>query len=265
MILLLTAGGVQIDYAKLRQLLIDIQSGSLAVDEALDRLRRLPYEDLGFAEVDHHRALRKGFPEVILGEGKSDEQIVAIAQKLLAQSERLLVTRVAPSSYAALKETIPDAVYHPAARAVTISRRREALLPGVAVVCAGTADLPVADEAAVTVELMGSQAERVYDVGVAGLHRLLDRLAVLQAANVVVVVAGMEGALPSVVAGLVAAPVIAVPTSVGYGASFGGLAPLLAMLNACSPGVAVVNIDNGFGAGYLAAVINRLARRDRKD
>jgi NCAIR mutase (PurE)-related protein len=256
-------GGTEIDDAKLRELLIALQSGSLAVDEALERLRRLPYEDLGFAEVDHHRALRKGFPEVILGEGKSDEQIVAIAERLLAQGDRLLVTRIGPSTYAALKGAIPDAVYHAPARAATVSRRSESPLPGVAVVCAGTADLPVAEEAAVTVELVGSQAERVYDVGVAGLHRLLDRLAVLQAANAVVVVAGMEGALPSVVAGLIAAPIIAVPTSVGYGASFGGLAPLLAMLNACAPGVAVVNIDNGFGGGYLAAVINRLACRGR--
>ena len=258
------ARGGEIDDTKLRQLLIALQSGSLAVDEALERLRRLPYEDLGFAEVDHHRALRKGFPEVILGEGKSDEQIVAIAEKLLSQGDRLLVTRIGSSSYDVLRAAVPDAVYHPAARAATVSRRRETLLPGVAVVCAGTGDLPVADEAAVTVELMGSQAERMYDVGVAGLHRLLDRLAVLQAANAVVVVAGMEGALPSVVAGLIEAPVIAVPTSVGYGASFGGLAPLLAMLNACAPGVGVVNIDNGFGGGYLAAVINRLAWRERR-
>jgi hypothetical protein len=256
---------LNIDDTKLRELLVALQSGSMAVDEALERLRRLPYESLGFAEVDHHRAVRTGFPEVILGEGKTDEQIVAIAETLLAQGDRLLVTRIGPSTYTALKAAIADAVYHPAARAVIVSRRPQSLLPGVAVVCAGTGDLPVADEAAVTVELMGSQAERIYDVGVAGLHRLLDRLGVLQAANAVVVVAGMEGALPSVVAGLVAAPVIAVPTSVGYGASFGGLAPLLAMLNACAPGVAVVNIDNGFGGGYLAAAINRLAWRERED
>jgi len=229
------------------------------VDEGLERLRRLPYEELGFAEIDHHRALRRGFPEVILGEGKTNEQIVAIAGGLLSQGDRLLVTRVDASCYAALKESIPDAVYHPTARAISVDRCRQPLLAGVTVVCGGTADLPVAEEAAVTAELMGSQPERVYDVGVAGLHRLLDHLAVLQAAKAVVAVAGMEGALPSVVAGLVAAPVIAVPTSVGYGASFSGLTPLLAMLNSCAPGVAVVNIDNGFGAGYLAAVINRLA------
>jgi hypothetical protein len=177
----------------------------------------------------------------------------------------MLVTRVDASSYATLKERIPDAIYPPTARAITVNRRREPLLAGVAVVCAGTSDLAVAEEAAVTAELVGSRAERIYDVGVAGLHRLLDHLAVLQESKVVVAVAGMEGALPSVVAGLVAGPVIAVPTSMGYGASFKGLAPLLAMLNSCAPGVAVVNIDNGFGAGYLAAMINRLAWQGRKD
>jgi len=254
-----------IDDARLRELLTALQTGTLSIDETLERLRRFPYEDLGFAEVDHHRALRKGFPEVILGQGKTDEQVVAIGERLLSQSDRLLVTRVDASSYAALKERIPDAVYHSAARAISVNRRREPLLTGVAVVCAGTSDLPVAEEAAVTAELVGSRAERIYDVGVAGLHRLLDHLAVLQESKVVVAVAGMEGALPSVVAGLVAAPVIAVPTSMGYGASFQGLTPLLAMLNSCVPGVAVVNIDNGFGAGYLAAMINRLAWQERRD
>jgi NCAIR mutase (PurE)-related protein len=254
-----------IDDARLRELLTALQAGTLSIDETLERLRRFPYEDLGFAEVDHHRALRKGFPEVILGQGKTDEQVVTIAEKLLSQGDRLLVTRVEASTYAALKESIPDAIYHATARAISVNRRREPLLTGVAVVCAGTSDLAVAEEAAVTVELVGSQAERIYDVGVAGLHRLLDHLAVLQESKVVVAVAGMEGALPSVVAGLVAAPVIAVPTSVGYGASFQGLTPLLAMLNSCAPGVAVVNIDNGFGAGYLAAMINRLACQERRD
>jgi len=254
-----------IDDARLRQLLTALQTGTLSIDETLERLRRFPYEDLGFAAVDHHRALRRGFPEVILGQGKSDEQIVAIAERLLSEGDRLLVTRVEASSYAALKERIPDAVYHSTARAISVNRRDEPLLTGVAIVCAGTSDLPVAEEAAITAELVGSQAERIYDVGVAGLHRLLDHLAALQEAKVVVAVAGMEGALPSVVAGLVGAPVIAVPTSMGYGASFHGLAPLLAMLNSCAPGVAVVNIDNGFGAGYLAAMINRLARQGRRD
>jgi NCAIR mutase (PurE)-related protein len=225
----------------------------------LARLRDLPYEDVGFAEVDHHRALRTGFPEVVLGQGQTPEQIATIAQKLAARSDRLLITRADVDAYTAVKEKVPDAAYHASARAITLDRAREPKLPGVAVCCAGTSDLPVAEEAAVTAELAGSSVERLYDVGVAGLHRLLDKMPALRAANALVVVAGMEGALPSVVAGLVSAPVVAVPTSIGYGASFRGLAPLLAMLNACAPGVAVVNIDNGFGAGYLAAVINRQA------
>ncbi len=254
-----------IDEERLRKLLEAIGTGALSVEEGLQRLRRLPYEDVGFAAINHHRALRKGFPEVILGEGKTTEQVVAIAERLLSQGDRLLVTRVGPDCYRSLKEKAPDAIYHAQARAITVDRRQEGPQPGVAIVCAGTSDLPVAEEAAVTAELMGSQADRMYDVGVAGLHRLLDKVERLHQANALVVVAGMEGALPSVVAGLVAAPVIAVPTSVGYGASFGGLAPLLAMLNACAPGVAVVNIDNGFGAGYLAAVINRLAWQGRQE
>jgi pyridinium-3,5-biscarboxylic acid mononucleotide synthase len=229
----------------------------MPAEEALERLRNLPYEDLGFASVDHHRALRKGFPEVVLGEGKTPKQTAAIAERLAAQSERLLVTRADVEIYRAVKERVPDATYNATARAITLDRSKEALRPGVAVCCAGTSDVPVAEEAAVTAELMGSVVDRMYDVGVAGLHRLLDKVDRLRAAKAMVVVAGMEGALPSVVAGLVAAPVIAVPTSIGYGASFRGLAPLLAMLNACAAGVAVVNIDNGFGAGYMAAVINR--------
>ena len=227
------------------------------MDEALGRLRDLPYEDLGFASLDHHRILRQGFPEVVLGEGKSPEQVAIIAQSLAARSDRLLITRADVSMYQAVKERVPDAIYHATARAVTLNRSKEPRRPGIAICCAGTSDVPVAEEAAVTAELMGSVADRMFDVGVAGLHRLLDKTGRLRAARALVVVAGMEGALPSVVAGLVAAPVIAVPTSVGYGASFRGLAPLLAMLNACAAGVAVVNIDNGFGAGYLAAVINR--------
>jgi len=189
------------------------------------------------------------------------EQVVAIAERLAAQSDRLLITRVEVETYRAVKERLPDVRYHADARAITLDRSGETRWPGVAVLCAGTSDLSVAEEAAVTAELMGSQTDRFYDVGVAGLHRLLDKLEALRSARALVVVAGMEGALPSVVAGLVAAPVIAVPTSVGYGASFGGLAPLLAMLNSCSAGVSVVNIDNGFGAGYMAAVINRQSRQ----
>jgi NCAIR mutase (PurE)-related protein len=198
---------------------------------------------------------------VVLGQGKTPEQTATIAERLAAQNDRLLVTRADPEAYRLVKERLPDAAYNASARAITLDRSREARRPGVAVCCAGTSDVPVAEEAAVTAELMGSAADRMYDVGVAGIHRLLDKTERLRGANAIVVVAGMEGALPSVVAGLVAAPVVAVPTSVGYGASFGGLAPLLAMLNACAAGVAVVNIDNGFGAGYMAAVINRQSWR----
>jgi NCAIR mutase (PurE)-related protein len=252
------------DEARLRGLLESLRQGALSLDEALERLRHLPYEDIGFAEVDHHRALRRGFPEVVLGQGKSAEQVVAIAERLAAQSDRLLVTRVDADVYRAVTERLPDARYHADARAITLDRSREQRWPGVVILCAGTSDLSVAEEAAVTAELMGSQVDRSYDVGVAGIHRLLDKWEALRSARALVVVAGMEGALPSVVAGLVSAPVIAVPTSVGYGASFGGLAPLLAMLNSCAAGVAVVNIDNGFGAGYLAAIINRSASGGRE-
>jgi NCAIR mutase (PurE)-related protein len=236
-----------------------VAAGATSVEDAVEELRHLPYEDIGFAKIDHHRALRDDLPEVILGEGKTSEQVVAVAQKLVERSGRLLVTRVDESCFQAIREHVPDAVYHREARAVTADRHPAAPVSGVMILCAGTADLPVAEEAAVTAELMGHQVERVYDVGVAGIHRLFDHLSKLREARVLVVVAGMEGALPSVVAGLVAVPVIAVPTSTGYGAAFQGLAPLLTMLNSCAPGVAVVNIDNGFGAGYLAAVINRLA------
>jgi NCAIR mutase (PurE)-related protein len=249
----------QIDEPRLRELLQSLQHGAVSVDDALTALAHLPYEDLGFAELDHHRALRTGFPEVVLGLGKTAEQIASIAERLAARTERLLVTRADIDAYQAVKEKIPDAVYHAAARAITLDRSRQPRLPGVVVCCAGTSDLPVAEEAAVTAEIAGSAVERQYDVGVAGLHRLLDKLPSLRSANAIVVVAGMEGALPSVVAGLVSAPVVAVPTSIGYGASFQGLAPLLAMLNSCAAGVAVVNIDNGFGAGYLAATISRQA------
>lgn len=219
-------------------------------------MRRLPYEDLGFARPDLHRPLRKGFPEVIFGEGKTPQQVAAIAQRLVEGSQRLLVTRATPAHFQAVQAILPDAQWHDTARAITMDRRQHiSLLPGVVVLCAGTSDVPVAEEAALTASMMDCQVERFYDVGVAGLHRLLDVLPSLHRAKAVVVVAGMEGALPSVVGGLVQAPVIAVPTSVGYGASFRGLAALLAMLNSCAPGVAVVNIDNGFGAGYLAALI----------
>jgi NCAIR mutase (PurE)-related protein len=246
-------------------LLTGVREGELGVEEALESLRFLPYEDLGFAKIDHHRALRDDLPEVILGQGKTPEQVVTIAERIVRQSNRVLVTRAGPDVYAAVRDRLPDAVYHETARAITVQRAPLPLKPGVTVLSGGTADQPVAEEAAVTAEIMGCAVERIYDVGVAGIHRLLAHLPALLSSNVLVAVAGMEGALPSVVGGLVSAPVIAVPTSVGYGASFQGLAPLLTMLNSCAAGVAVVNIDNGFGAGYMAATINRLAYANRPD
>ncbi|MBI4302124.1 MAG: nickel pincer cofactor biosynthesis protein LarB [Chloroflexi bacterium] len=243
---------------RLRQILSGVKSGEVSVEEALASLHILPYEDLHFAKVDHHRAWRQGLPEVIWGHGKTVEQIVAIAERIMSHADRLLITRVGPEVMAAVKAPLPDAHYNPIARAITVNRTAEvSLQPGVLIACGGTADLPVAEEAAVTAELMGCAIDRLHDVGVAGIHRLLDHLPRLRQARVVVAVAGMEGALPSVIAGLVSVPVVAVPTSIGYGASFGGLAPLLAMLNSCAAGVCVVNIDNGFGAGYLAALINQ--------
>jgi len=250
---------------RLRALLEAVADGRTDVAAAVDELRSLPYEDLGFAKVDHHRALRDWVPEVVLGQGKTPEQVRDIALRLLERSDRLLVTRLADDAARLLLKAIPDARHHAVARCVSVERTPLPKHAGVAVLCAGTADLPVAEEAAVTAEIIGNDVRRIYDVGVAGLHRLLDQLPALRQQRALVVVAGMEGALPSVVAGLVAAPVIAVPTSVGYGASFNGLAPLLAMLNACAAGVAVVNIDNGFGAGYLAASINRIALAERRD
>ena len=244
-------------------LLRDVQAGEVSPEEAMDALRGLPYEDLGFAKLDHHRDLRKGFPEVVLGEGKTPAQVVEIAEKLAARAGRLLVTRVGPEVYEQVRRRLPEAAYNELARAIVLRRRPPAQAapgaPGVLVVTAGTGDLPVAEEAALTAELMDAEVKRLNDVGVAGVHRVLDNLETLREARVLVVAAGMEGALPSLIGGLVAAPVIAVPTSVGYGASFQGLAALLGMLNSCAPGVAVVNIDNGFGAGYLAATIVRQA------
>ncbi len=237
----------------------------MSIEAAVADLRLLPYEDIGFAKIDHHRALRDSLPEVVLAEGKTPAQTAEIATRIAERAARLLITRADATCAEAVLEALPEATYHETARAITLDREPAHKDSGVTVVCGGTADLPVAEEAAVTAELMGHEVERVNDVGVAGIHRLLDHLPALQEARVLVVVAGMEGALPSVVAGLVAVPVIAVPTSVGYGASFGGIAALLAMLNACAAGVSVVNIDNGFGAGYQAAVINRLALSERPD
>ncbi|HEU0072408.1 MAG TPA: nickel pincer cofactor biosynthesis protein LarB [Dehalococcoidia bacterium] len=244
---------------KLGLLLEQVAGGTVGVEEALSVLRHLPYEDLGFAKIDHHRGIRDHIPEVVLGLGKTPDQVAAIGQRLVEQNGRLLVTRLERDGYRALQAAVPDAEYDEVARTAVVDRDPQPLLPGVSVVCAGTSDLPVAREAVVTAGVMGSAAVLITDVGVAGIHRLFDHLPGLMQANVIIVIAGMEGALPSVVSGLVAVPVIAVPTSIGYGASFNGLAPLLAMLNSCAAGVSVVNIDNGFGAGYLAGQINRLS------
>jgi pyridinium-3,5-biscarboxylic acid mononucleotide synthase len=244
------------------QLLERFRAGGASCDQVLRAFQSAPVADLGFAQVDTHRALRRGFPEVIFGAGKTPEQVVKIAAKLLEREQCALVTRINGEHARALKRKFKMAVHHPLARCVTLEKKPLPKRPGsIAVVCAGTSDLPIAEEAAVTAEIMGNRVERLHDAGVAGLHRLLPHLEVLQRANVLIVVAGMEGALPSVVAGLVSRPVIAVPTSIGYGASFGGVAALLAMLNSCASGVTVVNIDNGFGAGYAASQINALAEK----
>jgi hypothetical protein len=236
------------------------RAGKVPREKVLQAFQAAPTANLGFAQVDTHRALRQGFPEVIYGAGKTPEQVVKIATKLLERESRVLVTRVADAHARAMRRKFKHAVHHKLARCITVESVPLAKRPGlIAVICAGTSDLPVAEEAAVTAEIMGNRVERIQDAGVAGLHRILGRLETIQSANVLVVVAGMEGALPSVVAGLVARPVIAVPTSVGYGANFGGVAALLGMLNSCGSGVTVVNIDNGFGAGYAASQINRLA------
>ncbi|MBI3047918.1 MAG: nickel pincer cofactor biosynthesis protein LarB [Acidobacteria bacterium] len=249
--------------SELRDLLQRVREGGLdpsaAAARILTAMRAAPFIDIGFARVDLHREVRQGFPEVVLGLGKTPAQIAAIAEKIAARGQTLLVTRAQPEAYDAVRALVPGAVYHPDARAITFAQGRvEAGRGTIAIVCAGTSDLPVAEEAAVTAAVMGNRIDRLYDVGVAGLHRLLAEHERIQNARVVVVVAGMEGALPSVVAGLVQVPVIAVPTSVGYGASFAGIAPLLAMLNSCANGIAVVNIDNGFGAACMASLINHL-------
>jgi pyridinium-3,5-biscarboxylic acid mononucleotide synthase len=247
----------------LQDLLERVARGDLDTDTALKQLvevlRSSPFEDLGFARVDHHRSVRQGFPEVILGLGKTSAQIAAIAAEIVKRGSTLLVTRADEAAYEAVRALVPGAVYHADARLITL--RQQDVSPGkgtIMVAAAGTSDLPVAEEAARTAELMGNDIDRLYDVGVAGLHRLLGERKRLASARVIIVVAGMEGALPSVVAGLVGTPVIAVPTSIGYGASFGGIAALLGMLNSCALGVSVVNIDNGFGAASIASLINHL-------
>jgi pyridinium-3,5-biscarboxylic acid mononucleotide synthase len=246
----------------LHELLEAVKDGGVSPAEALERLRALPYEDLGFATLDHHRALRRGAPEVVYGGGKTPEQIAVIVERMAAAGHNVLVTRASDEARDAVRARGLAVEHHPSARCLTLARRPTESLKGrVAIVSAGTSDQAVAEEAAVTVSFLGATVDRFFDVGVAGLHRLLGRTEEIRRARVVIVVAGMEGALPSVVGGLVEAPVIAVPTSVGYGASFQGLAALLAMLNSCASGVAVVNIDNGFGAGYLACSILRTAER----
>jgi NCAIR mutase (PurE)-related protein len=242
---------------QLQRLLREVRAGRLSVGDAVERLRSLPYEDLGFAKVDTHRELRTGFPEVIYCTGKTVEQVLRIAKRIAKRHGVALATRCTPDMYEAVREAFPKVAWHETARIMVIGKpaRSPARAKPVAVVTGGTADTPVAEEAAVTAETMGCRVERIYDVGVAGLHRLLGHREKLSRAKAIVVVAGMEGALPSVVGGLVSAPVIAVPTSIGYGASFQGLAALLTMLNSCAAGVVVVNIDNGFGAGYFAALL----------
>lgn len=243
---------------RIKKLLEQVQAGRLAVDEAVDRMASLPYEDLAFARVDHHRDLRLGFPEVILGEGKTPEQITRIAEKILTNSSNLLISRTNEQVFQGIRELASDAEFHTEARMISVLRDRSERGDGaIAVISAGTSDIPVAEEAAVTAAAMGNRVSRIYDVGVAGIHRLFGARPDFESARVIVVVAGMEGALPSVVGGLVSVPVIAVPTSVGYGASFDGLAALLGMLNSCASNVTVVNIDNGFGAGFVASLINR--------
>ncbi|MBV9304408.1 MAG: nickel pincer cofactor biosynthesis protein LarB [Acidobacteriaceae bacterium] len=247
------------DSRRLQDLLEQVRDGETTIEAAIDSLRHMPFEDLGFAKVDHHRALRHGMPEVILGEGKDPEQVASIAAALLGRSPNLLLTRATPEMAARIASLAPETEHFARSGVVRVWRDREIHGKGkIVAVCAGTSDLPVLEEAQLTAEVMGNDVEAICDVGVAGIHRLLHHHQRLTQARVAIVCAGMEGALPSVVGGLVSCPVIAVPTSVGYGASFQGLAALLGMLNSCASNVAVVNIDNGFGAGYVASLINRL-------
>jgi NCAIR mutase (PurE)-related protein len=248
--------------SEIEALLQAVRDGQVSPADAHARLAGVGSEDIGFATIDHARALRTGWPEVVFGGGKTKEQVAAISERIAARGHNVLVTRTTAEAHRLVLERLPAARFHEAARCITVEVAPVTPLPGrVAIVCAGTSDVPVADEAAVTASFQGASVTRIYDVGVAGIHRLFGRAAELREADVIVVVAGMEGALPSVVAGLVAAPVVAVPTSIGYGASFQGLAALLAMLNSCASGLAVVNIDNGFGAGHLACTILRQAAR----
>ena len=244
---------------ELKKFLEDVKNGYVEIEQAYKEIKALPYEDIGFAKLDHHRNIRNGYPEVIYCEGKTIKQIVEIVRRLMLKNNNILATRASQEVYAAISELTCDAQYHSDARIVVVKRQKILVTDKqIAVITAGTADIPVAEEAAVTAEVLGNNVLRIYDVGVAGIHRLLSKMNVISEANVIIVVAGMEGALASVVGGLVDKPVIAVPTSVGYGANFGGLSALLTMLNSCASGIGVVNIDNGFGAGYLASNINRV-------
>ena len=243
----------------IKMLLEKIRDGKVDIETGISRLKNLSYVDLGCAKLDTHRELRVGYPEVIFCQGKTNDQLKTIVSAMMEGESNILATRASVENFAAVKEVCPAAVYHPLARTITLTRKKQPQPESyIAVVTAGTSDLPVAEEAAITAEIFGNRVERIVDVGVAGVHRLFDKLDLIRGARVIVVVAGMEGALPSVVGGLVDKPVIAVPTSIGYGASFQGVAALLAMLNSCAGGVTVVNIDNGFGAGYIASMINKL-------
>ncbi len=246
------------DRDNLKSLLEQVRDGALDIDSAVEKFKHLPFENIGYATIDHHRAIRVGMPEVIFGKGKTPEEIVGIAGHLLERSANVLATRASAEAFELMRQKYPEAEYFPRSGALRVWRDRTPRGKGLlAVVCAGTTDLPVAEEAAVTAEIMGNDVRQVADVGVAGIHRLFGHMDVIREARVCVVCAGMEGALPSAVGGLVSCPVVAVPTSVGYGASFNGLAALLGMLNSCASNVSVVNIDNGFGGGYVASLINR--------
>lgn len=247
------------DNVQLKELIAGIRTGQVSTDDALQCLKKLPFEDLGYAKVDHHRCLRNGVPEVIYSAGKTAEQVKGIVERMIPHHSNILATRADREHHEAILAATSDCLYHEAARIVVVKPRPVIEVGRIAVVCAGTSDIPVAEEAAVTAASLGNRVDRLYDVGVAGLHRLLNSCEDLFKANVAIVIAGMEGALASVVGGLVSCPVIGVPTSVGYGASFGGIAALLSMLNSCASGVSVVNIDNGFGAGYQASLINKIA------
>ena len=247
------------DSKHLKDLLRQVKSGRLSLEAAINQLKKLPFEDLGYAKVDHHRSVRSGVPEVVYCEGKTIPQVQGIVEKISQNQVNVLATRASRDVFDGIQKVIPDSEYHEMARIVVIKPRPIEKVGNIAMVCAGTSDIPVAEEAVVTAEVLGNYVNRLYDVGVSGIHRLFGFCDDLFQANVAVVVAGMEGALPSVVGGLVSCPVIAVPTSIGYGASFGGLTALLSMLNSCAPGVSVVNIDNGFGAGFQSSLINKMA------